>query len=138
MMGGVHLRYMLLNNCRNLVNQLLLQEGDFKRMKTHRKNILLTISIISICLLTSCVYPKPCKYFNFLIDNNVMKVGQKQQVYLEYACYTEFQISYSIDDENIIKFDSETFILTALNVGESEFALRNELMNTDSVTIVFI
>lgn len=60
------------------------------------------------------------------------------QVYYELACHMEIGIYYSIEDENIIEFDGETFILTALNVGESDFVLETDLMNYDRVTIVVV
>lgn len=137
-MGGVHLRYMLLNNCRNLVNQLLLQKGEFIKMKTHRKGILAIISIVFVSLLTSCTIYRPCRYFDIIIANNVMKVGEKKQVFYAIACHTEVEVGYIIEDENILEFDSKTFILTALNVGETRFTLQTSNQDIESVMIVVI
>jgi len=79
-----------------------------------------TISILNIFILTGCRYFGPCSNLEISVEQNVMAVGETQELFFTTNCESETPtINWYVDNTSIISCEETTFMITALAVGET-------------------
>lgn len=92
-------------------------------MKKKRQGLLAIISILGILFSTSCQQNSLCKSYYASVQYSRMRVGDKQPIIYHDSCKPNLNVYVSFENEGILKYDYETRLLEALEVGYTEVSL---------------
>ena len=98
--------------------------------------ILLTfLLLISFQNLTDRNYRR---YFNLSLESNVMRVGEKQEIHVDYDWFYHINVLVYIPNEEILSYDNDTNTITALMVGETRLVVYSNERDFDHIDVVVI
>ena len=92
-------------------------------MKKKRQGLLAIISILGILFSTGCQQSSLCKSYYTTVQYSWMKVGEKQSIIYHDSCKPNLNVYVSFEKEGILKYDYETRLLEALEVGYTNVKL---------------
>ncbi len=102
---------------------------------------MLTLPLLS---LTSCrdFNKGNCENFEYIIENEVMKIGESQSIYLATNCkrYDGPLFVFSVTNEKVLSFNEQTLTITALAEGAADLVVRfgefPDVVQTKTIKVV--